>query len=536
MRSQMLKISRLQALLPYLTLLLWSVPLLLFSHEQQSLMAHDEGLYSWRAKLIVESSNWLKPSIANYGKTPGAYWLIASSFSLFGISEVTARIPSIIAGIISVILVYEIGTILLSKRAAWLAAAILSVEFFWFQYSRLAVPDVPMVCMALLGIWSLLKAERHPKYQGFWSFVAGISLGLGFLIRSYMIFLPAIALLPYLIWEHRRHRHLSNPMLYLGFAVGFSPTIVWLLNGWLYYDKDTFQELFQFIFRLSSDESDGNTWPYYFWNVPAKAFPWPFFSLLGIGICLRNLLPRQKLILVFLPLILFVELSFFSTRLPHYALALYPFVALLAGLALDWLAIIYENKSPRKWLPQNLSYAFGGLACLLVLAGVALYGSFPIPAVKGDAQIQKYGAIALGLGLGWLMLPVVWIGRYYFGKKFLTARYWLAAWLVGPWFALAVAGSTGLIGDYNPEIKALMQQPEIAAVLQTHPVNWIRGTGKTGVLLCFYTPDLAKQVKQVSELQPSSYAWIRSEQLANLSSPYRAIGKVREWQLIQVLQ
>ena len=68
----MLKSSRLQALLPYLTLLLWSVPLLLFSHEQQSLMAHDEGLYSWRAKLMVESGNWLKPSIANYGKTPGS--------------------------------------------------------------------------------------------------------------------------------------------------------------------------------------------------------------------------------------------------------------------------------------------------------------------------------------------------------------------------------------------------------------------------------------------------------------------------------
>ncbi|MHC5600085.1 MAG: ArnT family glycosyltransferase, partial [Nostoc sp.] len=211
---------RLVGWLPYLSLLVWILPLLLFTSGHNSLIAHDEALYASRARLMFDSGNWITPWERAHHKTPGPYWLIASFYKLFGMSDMSARVPSMIAGIFSLWLVYEIGKIMLCKKLAWLAAAILSVEFLWLQYSRLSTPDVPMIFLVLLAIWSLIKTELHTKYRYFWSFLAGLSLGLGFLVRSFMIFLPIIALLPYLIWEHRRHRHLSNPILYLGFFVG----------------------------------------------------------------------------------------------------------------------------------------------------------------------------------------------------------------------------------------------------------------------------------------------------------------------------
>ncbi|KYC39599.1 glycosyltransferase, partial [Scytonema hofmannii PCC 7110] len=329
--------------LPYISLLIWILPILLFNSGQDSLMAHDEGLYAWRSRFMVESGDWIHPWSTPHHKTPGPYWLIASAYTLFGINETSVRLPSAIAGILSILLLYEIGRILLGKKVAWLAAAILSVEFLWLQYSRLGTPDVPMIFLVLLAIWSFLKAELHPRYRFAWSFLAGLSFGLGFLVRSFMIVLPIVALLPYLIWEHRRHRHLTNPMLYLGFVVGLIPTCIWLWLNFQHYGKNSFAELIHFVVDLSSGERNNNGLEFYFWNVPVRAFPWFFISLLGLGVVLRRPVPRYHLILVGFPLTLFVELTLFPTRLPHYSLTLYPFIALLAAVGLNWLGRGYTN-------------------------------------------------------------------------------------------------------------------------------------------------------------------------------------------------
>lgn len=77
------------------------------------------------------------------------------------------------------------------------------------------------------------------------------------------------------------------------------------------------------------------------------------------------------------------------------------------------------------------------------------------------------------MGLGWLILPVVWISRYHFGKKFLTVRYWIAGWLIPCWLALATIGSIGLLSDYNHVLKTFLQQTAIASTLQSHPTYYV---------------------------------------------------------------
>jgi len=517
------------AALPYISLLIWLLPLLLLARQQQSLIAHDEGFYAWRAKWIINHGDWLNPHVVNYGKTPGIYWLIASSFFLFGVSENTARLPSIFFSIISAFLIYEIGKIIVNKQVGWLASAILSLEFFWLQYSRMAVPDIPVASLVLLGIFCLLKAELQPNNRWFWGFSVGLSFSLGFLIRSYMIFLPMLALMPYLIWEHRRHRHLTNPAIYLGLLVGLIPTIYWLFHGLYYYQTNKFLEMFSFMVELNSEERNGNNVFYYFWNIPAKAFPWAFMGLLGLKLALDNPVPRYQLILVGFPIVLFIEISLFSTRIPHYALSLYPFIALLAAIALNWLGKNYQDKS----LPRILSYVIGGLSCLLLIVSLIAFTGIVIPV---DADIKNYAAIALTLGLGWLSVPLVWIGYHKFGQKFLTPKYWIAGWLLAPWLALAVTGASGFFGDYNPEVKAFLQQPNIASIVQNHPINFIESSGKTEVLLRFYTPHLGKVADNLSDLPKDSYAWVKSETISKLKLPYKAIGTIRDVQLVQVLK
>lgn len=511
-------------------------------------MAHDEGLYAWRARQMFDSGDWIAPWSNAHHKTPGPYWLIASSYKLFGMSEFSTRLPAMTVSIFALLLIYEIGKILLGKRVAWLAGAILSVEFLWLQYCRLGTPDVPMILLVLLAIWSLLKAELHPEYGYFWSFITGLSLGLGFLVRSFMIFLPIVALLPYLIWEHRRHRHLANPVLYLGLVVGLIPTLAWLWFAWLRYGNLSFEQLLNFVVDLGSKERNRNGVIFYFWNVPLKSFPWFFFGLLGLVLTIRRPIPRYQLILVGFPLVLFGELSIFSTRLSHYSLTLYPFIAMLAAVGLNWLGQVYvlgtrsykyigisddrERKNPfphKIWtIPRNLSFACGVLGVLLLLGGIVVLAG-------GGADIRKYATIGLTMGLGWLILPVVWIGRYHFGYKWLTSDYWVAGWLIPCWMALAVAGSFGVFGDYNPVFRTFIQQPAIAKVLQTHPIYFVQVGGKTAVLLNFYTPVHGKKVDSISELPAFSYAWISAQQSAELSTPHHVLGTVQEYQLIQVV-
>ena len=568
---------------PYLSLLIWMLPLLLLGISDNSLMAHDEGLYAWRSRLMYDSGDWINPWETLHHKTPGFYWLVVAFYNLFGINEISVRLPSTIGGILSVFLTYEIGKILLTKKIGWLAAAILSVEFLWLQYSRLGTPDVSMVFLVLLGILSLFKAELNSQHRYIWGLIAGFSFSLGFLLRSFMIFLPIVALSPYLILQHRRHNHLANPMLYMGFLIGLAPTIIWLRFSSLKFGDDSFTPLINFVTKLNSSERFNNNWTYYFWNIPILAFPWSFFGLIGAGLLIYklskyhykseysnsnknsrrngnaissvNVLTRTVYkgieeefkylnyfsILISFPLILFIELSIFSTRLSHYSLCLYPFIALLAAVSLDWLGKIWDQQT-QEFKIQNisiyissnsilktLSYTFGILGIILLLTGAIVFFIS-----DSDGEIRNYAIIGLILGLGWLTLPLIWISRRRFGKNIITARYWIGAWLISSWLSLAVTGSLGLLSNYNPDFQAFLQQPEISQTLKNHPINFVDVGGKTGVLINFYTPKHGKRINinELSQLSASSYAWIPQKQANQILQPHRVIGEVQKYQLI----
>lgn len=525
-------------ILPYISFLALILPLLILT-PNNSLMAHDEGLYAIRARLMFDSGDWIHPWSNPHHKTPGFYWLIATSYHLFGINEFSVRLPNMILGILSVFILYEIAKLTLNSRIAWLAGAILSLQFLWVQYCRLGTPDIPMVFLVLLGLLSLLKAESFSKMRFIWCFISGFCFGVGLLVRSMMIFLPIIALLPYLILENRRHRLLNSPSLYLGFIVGIIPTCVWIWLSYLKYGNEAINKLFGFVFRLAANERGGNGFIYYLWNIPIKSFPWFLFALIGLLILLFRPQPKYQLLLVGFPLLFFTEITIFSTRLSHYSLSLYPFIAILAAVGLDKIVKIYADKNINqeiqdifnqqlifhlKKLPQYLSYSFGIFGLLIAFVAV-------IAILSGN--YQKYATVLLSAGLSFLILPIVWIGRYRFKLKFIIANYWLAGWLFPVWLTLIIASWNGLLSDYNPEFRQLAQQGSIAQILTSSPVNLVEVGGKTGVLIEFYTKNINNRVDSLNQLPVNSYAWVETK-ILKISPPHRIIGTIKEYSLVQV--
>jgi 4-amino-4-deoxy-L-arabinose transferase-like glycosyltransferase len=531
---------------PYCRLLIWIIPLIMFSSGDNSLMAHDEALYAWRARQMFDSGDWVAPWGNAHHKTPGFYWLIASFYHFFGLSDFSARLPSMIVAIVCILVIYETAKIILNRHLAFLSVAILSVEYLWLQYSRLSTPDVTTILLVFLAVFALLKSEFHPEHRHILGLIAGCSLALGFLIRSLMIFVPMIALLPYLVWEHRRHRHLANSMLYFGFVVGLIPSLVWLWFNWQRYADDSWGQLLGFAINLGIRETSGRTnILFYVWNLPLKAFPWAFFGLLGLVLVIRHPIPRYQMILVGFPVTVLTELSLFSTRYSHYSLCLYPFIAMLAAVGLDWLGEIYQKggilqpfatQTEQKTsienivllFPRNCSYAWGILGIVLAAVGLAVM-------VMAGMETRKYAILAVVSGLGCLIVPLVWISRYHWGLKWLTMRYWLASWLLSCWLGLATAGNLNLLGDFNPQFRAFFQQPAIASILKSHPVHFVKLEGKNSVLIHFYTPVLGQQVNSITELPPASYAWIYTPQPGDLSRPHLVIGTVQDYGLIQIL-
>ena len=143
----------------------------------QSLVAHDEGLYARRSRLIEESFNWFSsPFSTPHHKTLGSYWLIALSIRLFGTNEFALRLPSLVCSFLCLISTYFIALKISNKKSAFIAVFSLSSIPLWIQYSRYASPDIPFVLCILLVILFFLKflESKRDRYKFFYILISGL--------------------------------------------------------------------------------------------------------------------------------------------------------------------------------------------------------------------------------------------------------------------------------------------------------------------------------------------------------------------------
>jgi len=506
---------------PYLTLLLWVLPIVLIRSSQQSLIAHDEGIYAVQARSILSTGDWITPQWGgghSFDRTIGIQWLIAESYLLFGTSEGSARLPSASAFVLSVFLTYAIGVHLTTPRIAWLGAAIFSVIPLVAQYGRLATQDMVLVCIELIAIWSLLMAESSVRP---WRFVTGAMFGLGFMIKGFMIIPATIALFPYLIFQHRRHRHLLDPLLYLGFAIGLALPILWLWAAVEKYGTSPIQELFGKLFQLGGQTYLGANEFYYFWNIPANGFPWVFFALGGLWLSffypdIRTLLKskQRRFLLIGYPVVLFVELTIFGTRTHYYPLQLMPFVGLFAAIALSHLAHLYTQRK-RTGFFIGLNLFIGAIAIIfLVIVNKRMTVAQLLSDSLRSETLEAIALVVLTVGLGWLSLPVIWMLRHRVPVA-QSAKYWIAAWLLTSWFAISTIYVTGLWGDYEPQLKRFVLMPNVQEILRSQPVSFVvnedfisRDDRKRHLLLNFYTPQIGQHINDPKILPNTDYAWI----------------------------
>jgi dolichyl-phosphate-mannose-protein mannosyltransferase len=155
--------------------------------------------------------------------------LIAGSMKLFGDNAFGWRLPSLLAGLACIALVYLIVRAV--SPDAWLAvlaATIFAFDSLVFVQSRIATLDIPFLAFVLLGVW--LWLERHPL-------LAGIACAVAVLIKEPAVLgLAAIVLLGLgaVVAAAVRRREFDRAALKATGLLLLAFVVAWFAGAWVF--------------------------------------------------------------------------------------------------------------------------------------------------------------------------------------------------------------------------------------------------------------------------------------------------------------
>lgn len=138
----------------YALLLAVSAALTLPNLGATSLWDVDEGVNAQAAREMRDADTWIVPTF-NYelrtAKPALLYWLQGTSYAVFGVSEWSARLPSVLAGWLAVLLTYELARRMFNSRpTAILAGVVLASAGQFAILSHAATPDSTLLCFTVL--------------------------------------------------------------------------------------------------------------------------------------------------------------------------------------------------------------------------------------------------------------------------------------------------------------------------------------------------------------------------------------------------
>jgi hypothetical protein len=128
----------------------------------------DEALYGYWARLIASGQDplLLTPWI---DKPPLTLYLISLSFRAFGVSELSLRLPGMIAGVLLIPAVYGLAAATYDRRTGLLAALLVAASPFAILFAPTAFTDPWLALFMVVALWAAVRQR---------AFVAGLAVGL----------------------------------------------------------------------------------------------------------------------------------------------------------------------------------------------------------------------------------------------------------------------------------------------------------------------------------------------------------------------
>jgi len=412
----------------------------------------DESRFVQASKQMLETGDFIDIRFQDqprYKKPVGIYWLQSAAVALFADGDLRAlwayRLPSLLAAIAGILLIFYFGEKLFCRKAAGLAAFLLAASMLLVVEAHLAKTDAALFLCAVitqgsLGVIYLRKETKYTRYSlMFW-----VALAAAILIKGPL--LPAICgltIISLLVTDRNRAwlRHLRSK---LGLLLAGLLVLPWLIAIYFISNGSFFTASIgrDLLAKVASGQESHGAWPgYYLLLATATLFPASLFlfpSLFAIVKEKKNAAVRFCLAWI-LPNWLLLELV--PTKLMHYILPLYPALTLLIA---DQLTAP-GNDASFAGKPAMAAYIFWGVIGL-VLAGATLY----VPATFGG------GIHFIGIMAFLAALSIVATGAF-----FVRQRAWLKAALA---VSVCAAILYGLLMQFIiPRLDTIWLSPRLAA-------------------------------------------------------------------------
>src|SRR5258706_11424318 len=146
-----------------------------------------ESYFALGARLMIEQGDWLTPHAPDelpLNKPPITYWAIGASYKVLGTSYGAARVPSVLAALLILALVYFLGVRLGGQRAGLVSIAMLGSSYLFLSFARMAMSDMLLslfVTVSLACFILALTGEVRSQAMVLFGYVA---LALGVLTKG----------------------------------------------------------------------------------------------------------------------------------------------------------------------------------------------------------------------------------------------------------------------------------------------------------------------------------------------------------------
>jgi 4-amino-4-deoxy-L-arabinose transferase-like glycosyltransferase len=375
----------------------------------------DEPRFTLVAKHMVESGDWLFPHRGTElyaDKPPMLMWLEAASFEVVRSWRVAFLLPSLLAALGSLVLIYDLGRRLWNREAGWYAAAGLLLAFqFVYQSKRAQIDPLVMFFITAANYGLLRHRLCGPNWRAYWlgCFCAGLGVitkGVGFL--ALLMLLPYVAVLR---WRWDGVTRMPQGAWWrwlLGLVATLAAIALWLLPMlWAAHvrrDNPIYPAYVDDILLHQTAGRYAHAWHHIhsaFYYIPIVLFSWLPLSLTYPGTLPRwwqQLKAKDARIGVPLGWIVLVLLFFDASagKRDVYILPVLPIVALISGPFM-------KDLLQRRWLRVS-GLAFLGIlgTAMLLLGGYALLAH---PAFAAKLSVSR-GFEGNEAGLWWMCVVI----------------------------------------------------------------------------------------------------------------------------------
>lgn len=168
---------------------------------QRDLFQTDEGRYAEIPREMLVTGDWVTPRLDGlkyFEKPPLQYWATAVAYEVFGASNGSSRLWTVLTGFLCILMTVFTGERLFGRRAAWLGSLTLLGSLYFTIMGHFNTLDMGVtffMCSSLFAFLLSMDAETSRPQRGWmyaaWGFaaLATLSKGLEAVVLSGAVFL-----------------------------------------------------------------------------------------------------------------------------------------------------------------------------------------------------------------------------------------------------------------------------------------------------------------------------------------------------------